>query len=286
MDLQAPMWAQPTCKNPSPMFTISTTPRSVTPQPLATRSRRHRTLAPVLLGLLAAAPLAAQRNVRQLGHGLPGSNGVPRLSATAPRIGMPLNISLSRARPNAAAFLAVGVQRIDLPLFGGTLVPRPDIVVAVPTDRTGAATTKLPIPNDKQHAGLRLYMQSLVQDSVAPAGLAFSGGIQCTLFSMVQSDFNGDDRCDLVVGVPGEDIGTIRDAGAVNVLYGGGNVLTATGNQFWHQNSPSVLQMAEAGDSMGASVATGDFNGDGYADVAIGAPGENIGQVVDNPYFP
>jgi hypothetical protein len=33
----------------------------------------------------------------------------------------------------------------------------------------------------------------------------------------------------------------------------------------------------EAGDTFGAAAAVEDINGDGYADVAVGAPGENIG---------
>jgi FG-GAP repeat len=36
----------------------------------------------------------------------------------------------------------------------------------------------------------------------------------------VQADFNNDGAADLAVGVPGEDVGSISDAGAVNVLYG------------------------------------------------------------------
>ncbi|MGW3909062.1 FG-GAP repeat protein [Streptomyces sp. NPDC005056] len=35
--------------------------------------------------------------------------------------------------------------------------------------------------------------------------------------------------------------------------------------------------VAEAGDAFGAAVATGDYNHDGRADVAVGSPGENAG---------
>jgi hypothetical protein len=34
----------------------------------------------------------------------------------------------------------------------------------------------------------------------------------------VSSDFNGDGYADLAVGTPYEDVGTVADAGAVNVL--------------------------------------------------------------------
>ena len=45
-------------------------------------------------------------------------------------------------------------------------------------------------------------------------------------------DFNGDGEADLAVGVPGEDVGTVTDAGAVNVVYGSGAGLLSDGNQF------------------------------------------------------
>ena len=38
--------------------------------------------------------------------------------------------------------------------------------------------------------------------------------------SLAVGDFNGDDRDDLAIGVPFEDIGTTTDAGMVNVIYG------------------------------------------------------------------
>ena len=38
---------------------------------------------------------------------------------------------------------------------------------------------------------------------------------------------------------------------------------------------------AEAGDGFGRTVVSGDFDGDGYADLAIGAAQENVGSVSD-----
>jgi disulfide bond formation protein DsbB len=61
-------------------------------------------------------------------------------------------------------------------------------------------------------------------------------------------------QADLVVGVPGEDIGTVTDAGATAVLYGGTGGVTATGDELWHQDSPGVPDSVEADDLLGARI--------------------------------
>ena len=103
---------------------------------------------------------------------------------------------------------------------------------------------------------------------------------------VARGDFNGDGVADLAVGVPLEDIGNVRDAGAVNVIYGSATGLTVGGgstgvprNQFWHQNSPGVLEAAGTDDYFGWSLAAGNFNGDDYSDLAIGVPYEDIGDI-------
>jgi hypothetical protein len=92
-----------------------------------------------------------------------------------------------------------------------------------------------------------------------------------------RDDFNGDGFADLAVGAQQEDIGTAYDAGAVNVIYGSAGGLTSNGNQFWSQNTTTVKGTAEAGDLFGTALASGDFNGDGYADLAVGVPGDQVG---------
>jgi hypothetical protein len=96
----------------------------------------------------------------------------------------------------------------------------------------------------------------------------------------LQADFNQDGFADLAVGAPFEDAGAISDAGAVNVLYGTPTALTGGGSQIFTQDSPGVGSAAEPGDAFGFALATGDYNQDGFADLAIGVPGENVGSIV------
>lgn len=95
--------------------------------------------------------------------------------------------------------------------------------------------------------------------------------------ALAVGDFNGDGCGDLAVGVPGEDVGSVNDAGAVQIIYGAPAGLAAAGNQLWDQDSAGLLGMVEVGDSFGSALAAGDFDADGYADLAVGVPWEDVG---------
>jgi Ca2+-binding RTX toxin-like protein len=86
-------------------------------------------------------------------------------------------------------------------------------------------------------------------------------------------DVNGDGYADIVIGAPDADPHG-SGSGAAYVVFGkaGGftpNIDLATLNG----STGFALSGAAAGNFTGTSVHSGDFNGDGYADVIIGAPG-------------
>ncbi|CAL9316113.1 hypothetical protein SUDANB51_02738 [Streptomyces sp. enrichment culture] len=89
------------------------------------------------------------------------------------------------------------------------------------------------------------------------------------------ADVTGDGHPDVVTGLPGEDLGTASGAGAVVVLRGTADGLTGSGAQVVTQNTPNVPGAAETADAFGKAVHLADANGDGLADLAAGAPGEN-----------
>ncbi len=94
--------------------------------------------------------------------------------------------------------------------------------------------------------------------------------------SLAAGDFNGDGYLDLAASTPAEGVSGMDSGGAVNVLYGTADGLSEVGNQFWHQDSPGITDTVEQGDGFGVALAAGDFNGDGFDDLAIGVTGENV----------
>ena len=96
---------------------------------------------------------------------------------------------------------------------------------------------------------------------------------------LTSSDFDADGFADLAIGIPREGIGGRPTVGAVQVLYGSPEGLTASGDQIWHQGKPGVPGKNEAGDRFGNALVSGDFDADGFADLAIGIPGEAIGSL-------
>ncbi len=84
-------------------------------------------------------------------------------------------------------------------------------------------------------------------------------------------DFDGDGFGDYAVGAAGEN----RGAGAVYVFYGA-EPAAANRLLFFDQATAGIPGITHDAESLGASLASGDFNGDGYDDLAAGIPGDVI----------
>lgn len=95
--------------------------------------------------------------------------------------------------------------------------------------------------------------------------------------ALVAADFDGNYRTDLAIGVPNEGVNGVAKAGAVNVLYSAGTLgLVSTNNQLWTQNSSGLGSTALAKALFGGALVAGDFNDDGFTDLAVGIPGEPL----------
>jgi hypothetical protein len=144
-----------------------------------------------------------------------------------------------------------------------------------PNGKTGAGAVNIIYGTSKglKSAGNQFWHQdSPGIDGVAAVSENFG-------FVIATGDFNGDGFDDLAIGVPGDIVSGISDAGSVNVIYGSATGLKATGDQLWNQEASGVNGAAAENDSFGRALAVGDFNNDGFADLAIGVFGEEVGSV-------
>jgi FG-GAP repeat protein len=89
--------------------------------------------------------------------------------------------------------------------------------------------------------------------------------------ALAAADFTGDGIDDLAVGVPYED-DALTNQGAVNVIFGTPTGLSSKGDHFLKFVGTPILAGEHFDARLGWALAAGDINGDGFADLAIGAP--------------
>ena len=155
------------------------------------------------------------------------------------------------------------VESSLIPIIASEKQPLPSLVMNASNDDNNNTNTKI---NNQNISVLSFSSPSLHANAI-----------------QVNADFNNDGFDDLAIGVPNEDVGSLEDAGAVNVIYGSASGLSSTvkADQFLSQNTPNVEDVAEANDQFGSALSTGDFNNDGFADLAIGVHNEDVGSLED-----
>lgn len=148
-----------------------------------------------------------------------------------------------------------GARQFGLSLAFLSAPSRLLVVGAEQADVPGGSLAAYPIGSDGLPSGSPFWIN---QSSAGVPGTAESGDRFGEAVAASGST--------LVVGVPGEDIGKIKDAGNVVLLtYAGGQRFSGVA---YGQNSAGVPDKAEAYDEFGASVAIG------RGVVAVGVPGE------------
>ena len=127
------------------------------------------------------------------------------------------------------------------------------------------------------HKNLRTALATATAAALTGGLLVAMAGPASAAPSGIDSDFNGDGYRDVAVTAPLASVSGKGSAGAVTILYGSPQGAGAGKIQTLTQDSAGVPGAAEKDDQFGAHTAPGDFNGDGYADLAVGAPGEDAG---------
>jgi len=115
-----------------------------------------------------------------------------------------------------------------------------------------------------------------ISERITPE-LLFGGGASAPLdnfgYALAAGDFDGDGVEDLAIGAPGVEVSGNAD-GEVTIVTG--KVLgAARARSFQHGFGGLPGSSSEHDLQLGQALAAGDFDGDGHADLAIGAPVES-----------
>ncbi|KAB2959601.1 MAG: hypothetical protein F9K16_12370 [Thermoanaerobaculia bacterium] len=98
---------------------------------------------------------------------------------------------------------------------------------------------------------------------------------------LATGDLNDDGFDDLAVSVPGEDYTFLKtiflDAGVVQVFFGSAQGLRTDNETTLAQGFEGIAGPPGTGDQFGRALAVGDFDHDGFDDLAIGAPYRDVG---------
>ncbi|MFF4504630.1 FG-GAP-like repeat-containing protein [Streptomyces sp. NPDC001401] len=133
------------------------------------------------------------------------------------------------------------------------------------------------------HKPLRLALATAAAVALTGGLLTFSA-VNATAADSThvpKADFNGDGIGDVAFSASGAYVGGHKNAGQLVVLYGTATGVSSAKRSTISQNTAGSPGTAETGDAFASDTAYADFNGDGYDDLAVGSPGEDVGSDVD-----
>ncbi|MEU9776517.1 FG-GAP repeat protein [Streptomyces sp. NPDC047968] len=112
------------------------------------------------------------------------------------------------------------------------------------------------------------------QESPGVAGAAEADDSYGSAFA--SADFDGDGYADLAVSAPLEAIGDTQGAGFVIVHYGSSGGVHGSRSTAFDEDTAGIPGAPGWDELFGYSLAAGDLNGDGYADLVVGQPLDHV----------
>jgi hypothetical protein len=164
--------------------------------------------------------------------------------------------------------------------YGGSRSPLSIAVLSTHADLDGDGRDEwLPSVYDGTQETEKLYRVAWQDGSIHSSfddPLVTGGELTGTGFSRFGTpiDIDGDGKLDLALG-DSQHQETLRSQGAVHLLYG-----PFDGERELRQAGDATILGVNAYDGIGYELATGDFNGDGFGDVAVG---NLFGAATDHP---
>ncbi len=147
---------------------------------------------------------------------------------------------------------------------------------------TSGSTITATAPANSNIAPAGYYMLFITDNAGVPSVAKMIKLQQKPAVKGASSDFNGDGFSDAVVADPYADPGGVADAGQVTVLYGNSGTIGGGSVDTLVQGSGTVGNTASAGDRFGSNLAAADLDNDGYTDLLVGTPYEDISGQADS----